>query len=86
MARTYGLGAGLIGVGAQQKGDAMNMLGQAADAENARNIANKQIEAQDKASKAQTGATAGALAGMYTFGPVGAVVGGLAGAVIGGLF
>lgn len=85
MARTYGLGAGLLGVGAQQKGSALDMIGQAAEAENARNIANKQIEAQDKASKAQTGAMLGATAGMY-FGPIGAMVGGLAGGVIGGLF
>lgn len=85
MARSYGLGGGLIGMGAQQKGDALDMLGQAAERESSRNIANKQIEQQQKASNAQTGATLGATAGMMAFGPIGAVVGGLAGGVLGGL-
>lgn len=85
MARTYGLGGGLIGVGAEQKGSALEMLGQSAERENARNIANKQIAQQEKAAKAQTGAMLGATAGM-AFGPLGAMVGGLAGGILGGLF
>ena len=85
MARTYGLGAGLIGVGAQQQGEALDLIGQAADQENQRNIANKQQKAQTKATNAQTGATLGATAGM-AFGPIGAVVGGIAGGILGGLF
>jgi hypothetical protein len=83
--RTYGLGSGLIGVGAQQKAGAMDILGKAAEQENERNIFNKQQKAQAKAGNAQTGATLGATAGMVAFGPVGALFGGLAGGILGGL-
>lgn len=85
MARSYGLGSGLIGMGAEQQGEAMQVLGKAADEEAQRDIFNKQTERQNKAMNASTGASVGATAGMMAYGPIGALVGGLAGGVIGGL-
>lgn len=86
MARSYGIGNSLLGVGQEQQGQAMQLLGKAADDEAQRNIFNKQVERQNKATNAQAGASLGATAGMVAFGPVGGLIGGLAGGVIGGLF
>lgn len=87
MARTYGLGgAGLAGVGQQQQGMALDMLGRAAEQEQSRNLANQQLEQQRKAGNTQLGATAGAVAGFAYGGPVGAMVGGLLGTIGGSLF
>ncbi len=85
MARSYGLGSSLLSMGSEQQGQAVQLLGKAADEEAQRNIFNKQAEQQAKATNAQTGATLGATAGMAVYGPVGALVGGLAGGVLGGL-
>lgn len=87
MARTYGLGGtGLAGVGQQQQRQAVDMLGAAAEQEQSRNIANRQLEQQRKAGNVQLGAAGGAAAGFAVGGPVGAVIGSIGGAILGGLF
>lgn len=87
MAGLYGLGgAGLTGVGLQQKNEAMGMLGRAADQEAAREDTNRQLEQQRQAGNAQLGSTMGAMAGMSVGGPVGALVGGIVGALGSKLF
>ena len=87
MARTYGLGGGgLAGVGMQQQGLAVDVLGRAAEQEQSRNLANQQLEQQRKAGNTQLGAAAGAAAGFAYGGPVGAMVGGLLGTIGGSLF
>lgn len=87
MASTYGLGgAGLTGVGLAAKRNAMGALGQAADLEQRRNMANEQAEAAEESGKQQLGASAGAMIGMATFGPLGAMIGGIAGALGSSLF
>lgn len=90
---TYGLatsirgpgssGTGLTGLGAQQQRTATNLLGEAADAETARNIQNQQIQAQEKSQNSQLGGMAGGAAAGAAFGPWGALVGGLVGAFAG---
>lgn len=96
MAGGYGVGAslasvgraggGLAGMAENREQQAMQMLGDVAAQETQRNVANTQMESQAKAGNMQFGATAGALAGMYTFGPVGALVGGVLGGLAGSLF
>lgn len=87
MARTYGLGgAGLAGAGLQQQGQALDMLGSAAEQEQQRNLQNQQLDQQRKAGNTQLGGTAGAMAGFAVGGPVGAMVGGLLGSIGGSLF
>lgn len=78
-----GIGATLASLGQDQKQEAVNMLGKAADEESQRNAHNKVMAAQAKAGGQQFGATAGALAGSY-FGPWGTVIGGAVGAIAGG--
>lgn len=94
MAGTYGLGgAGLAGFGMEQKQEAMQALGQAADSEQRRKLAGEQAEAQRKSGNTQLGSTVGALGGMAlgmqygaVGGPWGAVIGGVVGALAGSLF
>lgn len=87
MAGSYGLGgAGLVGTGLGQKRSAMSGLSQAADLEAKRNMANEQAEAAEDAGEMQLAASAGAMAGMMTFGPVGAIIGGIGGALASSLF
>lgn len=94
MSSTYGLGgAGLAGFGMSQKNDAMQALGQAADQEQRRNLANEQAEAARKAGNAQLGSTLGALGGMAlgaqygaVGGPLGSLIGGVVGALASDLF
>lgn len=87
MARTYGLGGGgLAGVGLQQQGQALDMLGRAAEQEQSRNLQNQQLEQQRKAGNTQLGGAAGAAVGFSVGGPVGAMVGGLLGSIGGSLF
>jgi len=88
-----GLGASLASLGQEQKREAVQMLGKAADEEAARNVKNQQLAAQDKAGKQQLGSTLGALGGMALGaqygaigGPMGALIGGAIGAIAGGLF
>ena len=88
-----GLGASLASLGQEQKREAVQMLGKAADEEAARNVKNQQLAAQDKAGKQQLGSTLGALGGMALGaqygaigGPMGALIGGAIGAFAGGLF
>lgn len=82
----YGIGASLANYGSGQGSDAMQQLGQAAQAEEQRNLTNKQLESERKAGNAQLGATGGALAGFAMGGPWGAVAGGAIGMLAGGLF
>lgn len=101
MARTYGLGgAGLAGVGMQQQGQALDMLGRAAEQEQSRNLQNQQLEQQRKAGNVQLGssigsvggavagslltAQGGALAGSVA-GPVGVAVGAMVGGLLGSI-
>lgn len=84
-----GIGGGLVSAGLRQEGQAADMLGAAAEKEQARNLGNRQREQQRKAGNVQLGATGGAMAGAYygaSMGPWGALLGGIAGAVAGGLF
>ncbi len=84
-----GIGGGLVSAGLQQQGQAADMLGTAAEKEQARNLGNRQREQQRKAGNVQLGATAGAMAGAYygaSMGPWGALIGGVVGAIGGGLF
>ena len=90
---TYGLGTavrsasgapggGLAGGAVTDQSQATAMLGQAADMETKRKIANQQAEQQAKAG----GATAGAMAGAYygsSFGPWGTAAGAVIGAIAG---
>lgn len=90
---TYGLatsirgpgssGAGLTGLGQQQQRTATSLLGQAADAEQQRNIQNQQIEAQEKSQNTQMGGMVGGAAAGAAFGPWGALIGGVVGAFAG---
>ena len=91
---TYGLsgpitsgmgGGGLIGQGVNQQAMATQMLGRVAEEETQRNIGNQQRETARKAGNSQLGAMAGAQVGM-SFGPWGALAGGLIGALAGRLF
>lgn len=94
MSGGYGLGAaGLTGAGMQQKNEAMQILGNAADQEQQRSIANKQAEAARKQGNQQLGATVGGLAGAYagaqmggSLGPWGALAGAVVGALASDLF
>lgn len=93
MARTFGLGGGLAGVGMGQQREAAQLLGAAADQEQQREIGNQQLEQQRKAGNTQLGATVGGLGGMAmgaqmgaVGGPMGALIGGAIGAIAGGLF
>lgn len=85
----YGVGASLASMGVGQKHEALSVLKSVADQESQRNRENTALEAQEKAGKQQLGATAGALVGMQygsTLGPWGALIGGAAGYIAGGLF
>jgi uncharacterized protein YqgC (DUF456 family) len=86
----YGIGAGaggLTGYGMDQEKEAVGLLGQSADAESKRNIANQQANLDRKAGNAKLGATLGSAIGMVTpLGPVGSIVGGLLGGGLGSLF
>ena len=87
MAGNYGLGgAGLSGVGLQQKNQAMGLMSRAADQEAERERANKALEEQRQAGNAQLGSSAGAMIGFAAGGPVGALVGGIVGALGSKLF
>lgn len=82
-----GVGATLQTLGQAQQQDAMAMLGSAAEQESRRNMQNQQLEQQEKAGKVQLGSTLGALGGFYVVGgPLGALIGGTASAIAGGLF
>lgn len=81
----YGIGASLASFGADQKRDALQELGNAADQESRRNQKNQQIQQSAKAGNVQLGSTVGATAGS-AFGPWGTLLGGAIGAVAGGLF
>lgn len=94
---TYGLGTsvrgpagigagGLAGQGQQQQQGAMQALGTAAEEETRRNIANQQLEQQEKAGNVSLGASGGAIVGMSVGGPVGAAIGTVVGALAGSLF
>jgi uncharacterized protein YcfJ len=61
------------------------MASRAAETEERRDLANKQMEQQQKAGNQQLGATMGATVGMQVYGPVGALVGGAIGAIAGGM-
>lgn len=81
----------LAAFGEDQQAEATNELGQAADIENRRNIANKQARAQAKQGNSALGSTVGGLAGgaiagaTYgsAAGPWGSLIGGLVGALAG---
>ena len=77
------LGGSLATYGQDQKREAVQQLGQAADQESERNRGNKMMAAQRKAGGQQLGASAGAMAGS-AFGPWGTVIGGVVGAIAGG--
>ena len=80
------LGGGLAAAGNTNLGQAQELLGKAADQEQARNIGDKQMEQQRKAGNTQLGVMGGAAAGFAYGGPVGAVIGGVLGAVGASLF
>lgn len=86
MAAGLGIGASLASLGQSRQREAMQMLGQAADAESQRNMANQRIEQQTEAGNRQLGATIGSTIGMGVGGPIGSLVGGAIGAIAGGLF
>jgi hypothetical protein len=87
MAAGYGVGASLVSAGLDQKRQATDVLGRAADMESRRNAQNTALAGQEKAGKQQLGGTLGALAGAEygsALGPWGALIGGALGAVAGG--
>jgi hypothetical protein len=73
-------GETLLGLGSAQKRTAMQMLGSAAEQEAKRNMANKQLEQEQKAGT-MSAAVSGATTGGMAFGPWGALAGGLLGAI-----
>ena len=84
-----GLGSGgpsLMQVGSDQQRQATGLMQNAASAEVARNLENKQREAQGSAGVAQIGSMVGAVAGGIVGGPVGAMAGGMIGGMAGNLF
>lgn len=80
-----GAGLGLAGMGQDQQQMATSMLGQAAEQETRRGIANRQARQQQKQGALGLAAS-GAMVGGQMAGPWGAVAGGVIGAVAGGLF
>jgi hypothetical protein len=83
----YGLGGGgLADFGQAQQRQALNALGQVADAEARRNMANQANKVAEKAGQKQLGGTAGAMIGMSVGGPWGAVIGGVLGSMAPDLF
>lgn len=85
MAAGLGIGASLASLGQSRQREAMQMLGQVADAESERNMANQRIEQQTEAGNRQLGATIGSTIGMGLGGPIGSLVGGAIGTIAGGL-
>lgn len=85
MAAGLGVGASLASIGQSRQREAMQMLGQAADAESQRNMANQRIEQQTEAGNRQLGATLGSVAGMALGGPFGSLIGGAIGTIAGGV-
>jgi uncharacterized protein YcfJ len=87
------MGASLASIGMQQKDEAFKTLGEAAKQENERMNFNTTLERERKAGNVQLGGTLGAIGGMAlgaeygsAAGPWGALIGGAAGAIAGGLF
>lgn len=80
------IGGGLAAVGNENLGQAQQLLGNAADQEQRRNLENQQLERQRKAGNVQLGTSLGALSGFAVGGPIGGLIGGVLGAVGGGLF
>lgn len=72
-------------VGQNDEQMALGLAGSAASQATSRDIANKNLAAEQEAGNAQLGATAGAAIGT-AWGPVGTMLGGKIGSVIGGLF
>lgn len=96
MQTTYGLGTnirgpsgggmGLSSMGQQQQRTATELLGQQADLETNRNLANRQRADAEKQGKVQLGASVGAMAGAQygaAGGPWGMLIGGVIGALAG---
>lgn len=80
------VGGGLAAAGNAKLEQAQGLLGKAADEEQRRNLADKQMEQQRKAGNTQLGMMGGAGAGFMVGGPVGAVLGGALGAIGSRLF
>lgn len=80
------IGGGLAAVGNDNLNQAQTLLGNAADQEQQRNIANQERERARKAGNAQLGTTLGATAGFMVGGPIGGLIGGVLGAVGSRLF
>lgn len=89
---TYGSGLGvrsggggdtLLGLGATQKRQGMDLLAQSAEEEARRNQANQQVETQRKSGNSQLGSTVAGAAAGAAFGPWGALIGGAVGAIAG---
>ena len=81
--------SGVVGMGREQLGGALQGGNSAAARENERNAANEQIKAAEKAQKQNTqmsGMGTGAMIGFQMYGPVGGVVGGVVGLLAGSLF
>ena len=70
---------GLLGYAQDQFNESLKGLDSAAQGETQRNIENKQIREQEKAGKAQLGATIGGAAGTLAGAKVGVAIGGEAG-------
>jgi phage tail tape-measure protein len=83
--RGLGIGASLASLGASRGREALQEAGEVAGMEQRRNIANQQLEQNEKAGNRQLGATIGSAVGM-AWGPVGSLVGGAIGSIAGGLF
>lgn len=83
--RGLGIGANLATLGASRGREALQEAANAAGLEQRRNIANQQMEQQEKAGNRQLGATIGSAIGT-AWGPVGTLVGGAIGSIAGGLF
>lgn len=95
MAASFGVGASLANYGSKsrsssltafgedQQTQATQELGVAASMEGARNNQNKMARAQAKQGNQQLGASSGAMIGA-SFGPWGALIGGVVGALAGG--
>ena len=83
------LGGGLAAAGNTNLGQAQQLLGNAADQEQQRNIGDKQMEQQRKQGNTTLGAAGGAILGAKfgaSLGPIGVLIGGALGAVAGSLF
>ena len=80
------VGTSLIDMGARQKADGMQILGNAAEGEMRRDMANDRQGLENDAGNAQLLSTLGAAGGFAVGGPVGGLIGGALGGIAAKLF